>query len=75
MFITTASYIGLADEGENTYRLNITQYVLNEIYGEAGEGPLFISLQAVNGFLYSAEFFGPTAADDLRPRIVITSVE
>ena len=75
LFITTASYFGLADEGEDTYRLNITQYVLNEVYGEQGEGPLFITLQAVNGFLYSAEFYGETAPDDLRPRIVITSVD
>jgi hypothetical protein len=75
MFITTAAYNGLADEGEDTYRLNITQYVLNEVYGEQGEGPLFISLQAVNGLLYSVEFYGETAAEDLRPRIVITSVD
>lgn len=75
MFITSASFNGLADEGGNTYRLDITRYVLNEVFGEEGEGPLFISLQAVNGFLYSAEFYDETAAEDLRPRIVITSVD
>jgi hypothetical protein len=75
MFITTAPYNGIADEGEETYRINITQYVMNEIFGDTGEGPLFISLQAVDGFLYSALFFDETAPDHLRPRIVITSVE
>lgn len=75
MFITSAAFNGLADEGGNTYRLDITRYVLNEVFGEEGEGPLFISLQAVNGLLYSAEFYDETAAEDLRPRIVITSVD
>jgi len=75
MFITNASFNGIADEGENTYRLDITRYVLNEVFGEEGEGPLFISLQAVNGLLYSAEFYDGSAAENLRPRIVITSVD
>lgn len=75
LFVRNPRFFASMDEDSNRYRLDITQYVLNEIYGEDSEGPIFVSLQAINGFIYSGLFYDETASDTQRPRIVITFVE
>jgi hypothetical protein len=76
LFINTPRFNASIDEDVNTFRLDVTQYVLNEVYGDGDEGSIFVSLQAINGFLYSAHLFDETAAEEaMRPRIVITSVD
>jgi hypothetical protein len=55
--------------------MNITSYVLNEVYGDRDEGSLFISLQTINGFIYSAHLYDQDAEETRRPRVIITSVD
>jgi len=75
LFATNARFGSSFDEDQNLFMINITQYVLNEVYGDIDEGPLYLSLQSINGFLYSGLFYGLDAAPEKRPRIIITSVD
>ena len=75
LFVRNPRFFAPIDEDTNTYRLDVTQYVLNQVYGDGSEGPIFVSLQSINGFLYSGLFYDETASDTQRPRIVITFVE
>ena len=74
LFIRPSRFSGSLNE-EDTFTIDITQYVLNEVFGESGEGPIYISLQAVNGIFYSTHIYDENAAENRRPRIIITSVE
>ena len=75
LFTTPSRFGSSIDEDENTFSINLTQYVLNEVFGERGEGSIYISLQSVNGIFYSAQFYDDNAIESRRPRIVITSFE
>jgi hypothetical protein len=75
LFATSPRFGSVYEEDEDLFMVNITQYILNEVYGDIDEGPIFISLQAINGFLYSGLFYDLNADPDKRPRIVITSVD
>ena len=75
LFTTPSRFGSSIDEDENTFSINLTQYVLNKVFGERGEGPIYISLEAVNGIFYSAQFYDENAIESRRPRIVITSFE
>jgi hypothetical protein len=75
IFTAPSRFISTINEGENTFSFNLTQYVLNEVFGERGEGPIYITLQTVNGILYSSMFYDDNAIESRRPRIVITSFE
>ncbi len=75
IFTTDPSFFVQKDEDEDTFRINITQYVLDEVFGDVDKRKLFLSLQTTNGILYSAKFHGLDAPDQKQPRIVITSVK
>lgn len=74
IFISNASFFTNTEEGDSLYDINITQFVLDEVYGSQENRELYITIQAVNGILYSTHFFG-TSDDTLNPKIVITTVE
>lgn len=73
IFTTNADIINAIDEDEEMFRLNITQFILNEVFGEADERKLYLTIQSVNGILYSTHFFN-SSNPEVKPRIVITTV-
>ena len=75
IFTTGHSFSSQIEEGEETFKINITQYVLNEVFGDLDERKLFLTVQATNGLLYSSIFHGADAPENKKPRIVITSVK
>jgi hypothetical protein len=75
LFINSPRFNGVYDEDEKLFTIDITQYVLNEVYGDQEEGAIYISLQSVSGIFYSAQLYDEDADDLRRPRIIITSVE
>lgn len=75
IFTTNAAFFTNNEEDEEElFNINITQFVLDEVYGSQENRELYITIQAVNGILYSTRFFG-TSDDTLNPKIVITTVE
>jgi len=75
IFTTNANFFTNTDEDEDElFNINITQFVLDEVYGSQENRELYITIQSVNGILYSTRFFG-TSDDTLNPKIVITTVE
>jgi hypothetical protein len=75
IFTSNADFFTNSEEDEDElFNMNITQFVLDEVYGSQENRELYITIQAVNGILYSTHFFD-TSDDTLNPKIVITTVE
>lgn len=83
IFTTSASFFTTINDGEdededekeeNVFRVNISQYIRNEVFGDADEQKLYLTIQSVNGILYSTHFFDQSEAAT-KPRIVITTVK
>lgn len=75
IFTTNANFFANnEEENDELYEINITQFVLDEVYGSQENRELYVTIQAVNGILYSTHFFD-ISDDTLNPKIVITTVE
>ncbi len=75
LFINAPRFGADLNKEEDLFKVDLTQYVLNQVYGDAEEGPLYFSVQTVNGLFYTVTLHGETAPDTLKPRLIITSVE
>lgn len=75
IFTSEANFATSLNDTSNAFFLNVTQHVLDEVYGEAESRILYVSIESVNGILYSSHFFDPNSADIRKPRLVITYVE
>ncbi len=75
IFTTQLNFSTSLDDSENAYFMNITPYVLNEVYGDVEDQGIYITIESVNGLLYSTHFYGPDSDEIRKPRIVITYVE
>ncbi|WP_069131160.1 hypothetical protein [Rhodohalobacter halophilus] len=75
IFISSPNYGADLNEDEDLFKVDVTQYVLDRVYGESNTGPLYFSVQTVNGTFYSVKLNDDTAAESRRPRLIITSVE
>mgnify|MGYP006273172853 CR=1 FL=1 len=62
------------DDEEDIYRINLTQYIIDLIYGEDEATPLYITNQGNNGQYISTTLKGPDAAESERPRLIITTI-
>jgi len=75
IFAKQASFGATLDEEDNVYRITITQYIIDSIYGEDGNyPPLYFTNQGNNGLYVSTTFFGPDAVENLRPRLIVTTI-
>ncbi len=74
IFTTNADFFTINEEEEELFDINITQYILDEVYGNQENRELYITIQAVDGILYSTHLFD-TSDSTLNPKIVITTVE
>jgi hypothetical protein len=74
IFTNNAIFFTNNEEEEELFDINITQFILDEVYGSQENRELYITIQAVNGILYSTHLFG-TTDDTLNPKIIITTVE
>ncbi len=74
IFVQDADVGGILDEEEDVYRISVTQYILDQIYGETESTPLYITNQANNGLYVSTKLMGTDAPENLRPRLIITTI-
>ncbi|MCH8547756.1 MAG: DUF4270 domain-containing protein [Balneolaceae bacterium] len=75
LFVNPSRFGSSLDQDNQLFSIDITQYILNYVFGDIEEGPIFVSLQTTNGILFSSDFYGSQASENLRPRIIITTVE
>ena len=75
IFTRDPSFVATLDNTGEFYSMNITQFVLNDVFGEFEQGSIYISLESVNGLLFSSKFFGNDSPERQKPRIVITSAQ
>ena len=68
-------FVALEDDESQTFKLDITQHIVDKIYGEDLNRKLYLTTETVVGTLYSARFFNSTTADSTKPRLVITYVQ
>ena len=68
-------YTAVLGDDEETFKMDITQHILNEVYGSIENRKPYLTIQSVNGILYSTRFFDTNASDNLKPRIVITTLK
>ncbi|WP_020404199.1 hypothetical protein [Gracilimonas tropica] len=66
---------GGPNEDGNSFTINITNYVNNVLYGSEEREELILGAGSASGAIRSSLFYGTTASEDVRPKIIITSLE
>lgn len=75
VFTRDPDFFRINEDEEEVFLVDITQYVLDRVYGEDSDEKLYLTTQIANGMLYTAQFYDLTAPEELRPRIVITFIK
>ena len=75
IFTRDPDFFRINEDQEDVFLVDITQFVLNRVYGDGPDEKLFLTTQITNGLLYSTQFYDLTAPEELRPRIVITFIK
>tara|TARA_R100001143_G_scaffold61071_1_gene61163 strand:+ start:6878 stop:8179 length:1302 start_codon:yes stop_codon:yes gene_type:complete len=75
VFTNDPDFFRINEDDEDVFLVDITQYVLNRVYGERSDDKLYLTTQISNGLLYSTQFYDLNAPEELRPRIVITFIK
>ena len=75
IFTRDPDFFRVNEDQEDVFLVDITQFVLDRVYGESSDEKLFLTTQIANGLLYSTQFYDLTAPEELRPRIVITFIK
>ena len=75
IFTTPHNFATSLNDTSNAFLMDVTQYVLNGVYGGLTDQSLYLTIQSVNGIVYSSYFFDPNSEDFRKPRLVITYVE
>lgn len=75
LFLNSARLPGSFEEDLNIFSVDITDYILNDIFGDGEQqGDIYISLQE-NGLMYTTQLFDENGPENMQPRLVITSVK
>ncbi len=74
IFTSGAPIVTQLDEDEDRFQVNVTNYFLSSLYGDVDLTPLYFTIQGNNGLFYSTRFYGVEAPEDLRPRLIITTI-
>lgn len=75
IFITDPDFFRVKEEDEESFRIDITQFIIDQAYGEESESRLYLTTQVVNGLIYTTTFYDHQAPADVRPRIAITTIK
>jgi len=64
----------LSEENENLFEINVTNYLVDKLFGDVLTTPLYLTNQGNNGLYYSTTLHGTNAFEDLRPHLIITTI-
>lgn len=62
-------------DADGVYKMNLTDLVLGELFGESDIPALYFSIQTNNGILLSTEIYNQNGPADKTPRLVITTLK
>lgn len=74
LFARTPQLTATRDEN-GVYKMNLTDLVLGQLFGESEIPALYFSIQTNNGILLSTEIFNHNGPEDKTPRLVITTLK
>lgn len=74
IFTRSANVGANLSEDEQQFKVNVTNYFVDKLFGQANRTPLYFSLQANNGLLYSTTLYGTNAQENVRPRLIVTTI-
>lgn len=63
-----------AEENEPVFKINVTRYVNNVIFGDETREKLILGVGSSSGALRSTLIYDVTAPEDLRPKLILTSL-
>ena len=75
IFSNSPNLISELDTDDYTYRFDLTTYANSVIFSSPGSGKFYITVESINGLIFSTLLFDENAPEDTRPKINITSVK
>lgn len=75
IFSQSPNFISQLDPDDNSYRFDLTNYANSVLFSTPIAGKFYIAVESINGLVYSTLLFNENAPEELRPRILITSVK
>lgn len=75
IFSQSPTFISGLDTDDYSYRFDLTSYANTVLFSTPRVGKFYIAVESTNGLIYSALLFNEHAPEELRPKILITSVK
>lgn len=76
IFDRSANYgSGRNEDDDALFNIDITDYVLNNLFGGNEDPILYLSIQGDNGILYNTEIYNQDGPENRKPRLIITYVK
>lgn len=75
IFSRTPDLIADLETSDDSFRFDITNYANSVLFDTPRAGQFYLSIETVNGLVFSTVLFDETAPEEQRPKIIITSVK
>lgn len=75
IFNRSPSFIAVRDSVDNGLRFNITSYANSVLHSTPPDGKLYLSVQSMNGLLYSTKIQTESTPEARQPKIIVTSIK
>lgn len=72
IFTSAPRIVSQLNEDEELFQVNVTDYFIINFYEDSI--PLYFTIQGNNGLFYSTRFYGVEAPENLRPKLIITTI-
>lgn len=74
LFARSPSNFASLNEEQQQFKLNVTNYFIDSMFGDLELTPLYFTNQSNNGLFYSTTLLGTDAPENQRPRLIITTI-
>lgn len=75
MQFAATDFIAAKNSTNSLYSFNVTDQINQYIYGSLDSKELFLNLNPNSGIIYSSVFFDSSATNELRPKLILTTIE
>jgi hypothetical protein len=75
IFSNSPNLVSELNTEDYSYRFDLTTYANSVLFSTAPVGKFYITVESINGLIFSSLLFDENAPEDLRPKINITSVK
>jgi len=74
IFTRSANVGANLPENEQQFKVDVTSYFVDKLFGQANRTPLYFTLQTNNGLFYSTTLYGINAGENVQPRLIVTTI-